>query len=207
VAEPTVTIEIKDDERTDVSLVTTDAVDRDLEVVLPEGGDWSQFLRNPVVTFAHRYDELPVGRALWVKRHRDAMHNGWLAKTRYTVRPEGWEGQWFPDAVWHFVKAGDLPGKSIGFLPLEVSPPRDDEVAERAELSGVRMLIRRWLALEYAVAPVQSNPEALVVEAKADARRDKPRRGTQGADLKKAIEAIDLGAMIRDEIDRLRGRI
>ncbi len=226
IAEPTVTVEISQDERTDISLVTTDAVDRDLEVVLPEGGDWAQFLKNPVVTFAHRYDQLPVGRALWVKRHRDATYNGWLAKTKYTDRPGDWEGQWFPDAVWHFVREGHLPGKSIGFLPLEVSAPTRGEVEKRPELKSVRMLVRKWLALEYAVAPVQSNPEALVISAKraeADEQSRKMVTGTSGEhqqptngeasgashhfSVEEIVAGIDVAAMVAAEIERRVGRV
>jgi len=154
-------MDIKDGERSDISLITNDAVDRDKEVIVPGGGDWKDFRKNPVVTFAHRYDELPVGRALWVKRSPEG--NGWLAKTQYTTKPETWQGDWFPDAVWHMVKSGDLRGKSIGFLPTEMSAPNEKEIADRPELAGVGMMIRRWLALEYAVAPVQSNPDAYVV--------------------------------------------
>lgn len=150
-------------ERMDISLVTTDAVDRDREVMLPQGGDWSQWRKNPAVTFAHKYDELPVGRGLWVKRARESGVNGWLAKTQYTERPAQWEGAWFADAVWHFVKSGDLPGKSIGFLPLAASPPEEKEIRAREELAGVTLIIRKWLALEYAVAPLPSNPDAIAV--------------------------------------------
>ncbi|MCD6404719.1 MAG: hypothetical protein J7M19_02715 [Planctomycetes bacterium] len=218
VAAAAASLEIKDGERADVSLVTTDCVDRDSEVMLPAGGDWSQFLKNPIVTFAHRYDELPVGRALWVKRYRDAEVNGWLAKTRYTERPGDWQGQWFPDAVWHFVKSGDLPGKSIGFLPLEVSPPETDELEKRPALTGVHAVIRRWLALEYAVAPVQSNPEALVVVKEMPAamlsrtgkaslparvRTDPVTRRV----IRQAAAAVDIAKMVSDELDRRRGRV
>lgn len=212
-----VTLEVSEGERTDVSLVTSDAVDRDREVIMPEGGDWSQFLKNPVVTFAHRYDELPVGRALWVKRQRDGAANGWLAKTRYTPRPQGWRGQWFPDAVWHFVRSGDMPGKSIGFLPLEISAPGKDEIDARPEFSAVRTVIRRWLALEYAVAPVQSNPEALVVSAKAPAATTAVRDAATDAanavnavakdEIDLAVGNLDVHLMVADEIERLRGRV
>ena len=52
-------------ERTDVSVINTDAVDREGECVLPGGGDWSGY--NRVVTFAHRYDQLPVGSNWWIR--------------------------------------------------------------------------------------------------------------------------------------------
>lgn len=159
---PQVSLDIKDDERADLSWVTTESIDRDGEVILAKGGDWSQFLQNPVVTFAHRYDQLPVGRSLWVKEHKAKGIKGWMAKTQYTSRPISWEGEWFADAVWHFVHEGDMPGKSIGFIITEAGPPEEKEVRSRPELAGVRTVIRKWLALEYAVAPVQSNPDALV---------------------------------------------
>ena len=164
-AAPALALDIKEGERADISLVTSDAVDRDREVMLPQGGDWKQFKKNPVVTFAHRYDQLPVGRSLWVKRVAEDTMNGWLAKTQYTTRPQEWEGSWFADAVWHFVKSGDMPGKSIGFLPMEASEPQEKEVEARPELAGVGLIIRKWLALEYAIAPVPSNPDAFVIAA------------------------------------------
>jgi hypothetical protein len=145
-------------ERADVSVITSAAVDRDFEVVLPEGVALEQFRKNPVVTFAHRYDILPVGRALWIKLVEQAIK----AKTRYASRPAAWPGEWLPDAVWHMVQAGDLRGKSIGFLPLDGHPPTAEEIRTRPDLARVRWIYTRSLLLEYAVAPVQSNPEALV---------------------------------------------
>ncbi len=154
-------MEIQEGERADISLISTDAVDRDFEVLIPGGADFAQFNKNPVVTFAHRYDELPVGRSLWVKRSKEP--DGWLAKTQYTSRPGDWQGSWFPDAVYHLVKSGDLNGKSVGFIPTEMSSPEEKEIQDRPELAKVSTIIRKWLVLEYAVAPVQSNPDAFVV--------------------------------------------
>ena len=146
-------------ERADVSLITTDAIDRDREVVYPGGIDTAQFeAAGMPVTFAHQYDQLPVGRAAWLQRRS----SGWLAKSLYHARPENWQGDWFPDAVWHLVQSGSLRGKSIGFIPLEYRKPNAAEVKARPELADVRGVIPRSLLLEYAVAPIQSNPDALV---------------------------------------------
>ena len=165
--------DIVEGERADVSLIITGTFDRDREIMLPEGGDWKQFRKNPVVTFNHNYEQLPVGKALWVKRQKGNTPetDGWLAKTRYIAKPVGWEGGWFPDAVWHMIQSGDLPGKSIGFIPLDMREPTEKEVVERPELvkRGSR-IIAKWLALEYAVAPIPTNPDALVTAvAKAKA--------------------------------------
>lgn len=157
-------LEADEDSRTDISLVTTGSVDRDFEVVLPGGGDWSQWRKNPIVTFAHIYDALPVGRGLWVKRQKNdnPIKDGWLAKTQYSTKPPDWPSGWFPDAVFHMTLEKILRGKSVGFIPLEVKPPQEKDIQRRPELAGVRYLITKWIVLEYAVAPVQANPDALI---------------------------------------------
>ena len=160
-------IEVDVDARTDVSMITSNAVDRDNEVVLAAGADWKQFKRNPVVTFAHDYRALPIGRNQWILRQAASKAtaetaDGWLAKTEYASRPPDWEGPWLPDDVLHLVAKGFLPGKSIGFIPTEMRAPEEKEIEARPELVKVSRIITKWLALEYAVATVQSNPDALV---------------------------------------------
>lgn len=149
-------------ERADISVITCGSVDRDSEVLFPAGGDWNQFKRNAVVTFCHQYDQLPVGRCLWVKRSKEENMDGWIAKSTYFTKPDGWEGPWMPDAVWHMIKNQGLKGKSIGFIPAEVRSPNPDEIRKYPELSKVRRVFPKWIAIEYAVCPVQSNPDATV---------------------------------------------
>lgn len=144
-------------ERTDVSVITTDALDRDGEVVLPAGIDWSGY--NRVVTFSHRYDQLPVGSNWWMR----ARGNGLIAKTHYPPKPADWGAAtpWLPSAVLHLMQqpVATCTGKSIGFLPLSIREATADERARRPELSGVP-IIDKAAGLEYAVAPVPCNPEA-----------------------------------------------
>jgi hypothetical protein len=151
------------EDRTEVSAITMDTVDRDFEVVLPKGLDFKQWAKNPVVTFNHLYSELPAGRGLWARQEkRGGAVRGYVAKTQYLNRPQGWEGQWMADAYWHYVKEGYLPGKSIGFIPLEVRPPAEKEIRDRPELAGVKRVISKAMILEYALATVQSNPDAIL---------------------------------------------
>jgi hypothetical protein len=143
-------------ERTDVSVITTDALDRENEVVLPAGGDWSGY--NRVVTFAHRYDQLPVGSNWWIR----PKANGLVAKTHYPDPPKDWAGSpWLPSAILHLMQqpVPTCTGKSIGFVPLNVRSPTGDEVARRSELKHAKV-IDRWVGVEYAVVPVPCNPEA-----------------------------------------------
>jgi len=187
-------MEFSDAEMADISFITTESVDRDGEVMLAAGGDFSQWKRNPIVTWAHQYDSLPVGRGLWIKRDESNGRKGWLAKTGYIGRPANWKGDWFNDAVWHYVRTNNLPGKSIGFIPLEVRPPDEKEIRQRPELAKVRRVIPKWLALEYAVAPVPCNPDTLV-QATAKAR-------AKGIAVPDSLLA-DVGLIIPDEMPRL----
>lgn len=160
-------IEFDENERADVSMVTSASIDRDREIVLPKGVDWSSFKKNPVVSFAHDYRILPVGRAMWWARNKDVKDgdpatDGWLAKTQYLARPAEWKGDWWIDAVWHMVKNKFLPGKSIGFIPLEGRPPSADDIKKAPYMADARFIFTKVHIVEYAVAPVQSNPDALV---------------------------------------------
>lgn len=154
-------IDLVEGERADISVITTDSVDRDREVILPKGIDLKQFRKAGMpVTFAHKYDELPVGRGLWIQQRKDPPRL--IAKTQYHKAPDDWTGPWLPDAVWHLLKNDGLRGKSIGFIPLKIHSPTPDEVRATPEWADVRMVYDEVLLLEYAVAPIQSNPDALV---------------------------------------------
>jgi hypothetical protein len=156
--------ELNPGERSDVSWITTESVDRTGEVVRARGMDDLQFQANPLVTLGHAYDLPPVGRSLWRRRVRDGRLAGVKAKTRYPDRPEAWPAgdPWVPDKVFALVQAGLLQGKSIGFLPTKVHFPEDREIQENAWEGNVRLVIDEWLLLEYACVFLPANQDALV---------------------------------------------
>jgi hypothetical protein len=121
--------EVNPGERSDVSWITTEAVDRDTEVVLARGLNDSQFVLNPIVTLNHAYGAAPVGKSLWRKRYRDGDTVGIKAKTLYPDAPDTWPSSevWPPDKVFAMVQAGLLNAKSIGFLPLKIHFPDANE--------------------------------------------------------------------------------
>jgi len=147
-------------ERADVSIITTDAVDRDGECILPAGGDWSGY--NSVVPFCHSYVELPVGSCEWMRPATTADGDGIAAKTVYPPKPADWgDAPWLPSAVLHLMQqpVPTCTGKSIGFLPLHKREATRDELSRRPELSGVP-IIDRWAGIEYSVVPVPCNAQA-----------------------------------------------
>ncbi|AWM39789.1 hypothetical protein C1280_24140 [Gemmata obscuriglobus] len=141
-------------ERVDTSRVTTRLMDRDCEIVLPEGIELDSYRQNPIVLWGHDQDR-PCGKCLWIKPDADGL----IAKTYYTPRPEAYQGEWLPDFVFSMVQAEVLKGKSIGFIPLEM---REPEPAEVEANPAVQCVITRSLLLEYSVVSIPSNPAALV---------------------------------------------
>ena len=174
--------ELNPGERSDVSWISTESVDRTGEVVIARGMNDAQFQANPLVTLGHAYWLPPVGRSLWRKRARDGDRVGVKAKTQYPARPDAWPGDdpWPPDKVFALVQAGLLQGKSIGFLPVKVHVPDDQEVAKNGWGNGVALVIDEWLLLEYACVFLPANQDALV-EAVSKGSLDLP------ADLLRAL--------------------
>jgi hypothetical protein len=160
--------EVNPGERSDVSWISTQTPDRLGDVVMAHGMNDSQFHANPIVTLGHAYNLPPVGRSLWRKRVKDGAPPagvvGIKAKTIYPPCPESWPvaGAWPPDQAFALVQAGLLVGKSIGFLPLKVHIPDEDEVKDNGWSERVGLVIDEWLLLEYACVSLPANQEALV---------------------------------------------
>jgi hypothetical protein len=225
--------ELNPGERSDVSWITTESIDRTGEVVVARGMDDAQFQGNPLVTLGHAYWLPPVGRSLWRKRARDGELVGVKAKTQYPPRPDAWPASdpWPPDKVLALVQAGLLQGKSIGFLPTKVHVPDEKEVSRNNWQEPVSLVIDEWLLLEYACVFLPANQDALV-EAVSKGSIDIPPdlRDALGLEqlqqprsiaftpweevervIARRVEAIDFLALTQQAIqrgfDKARGRI
>ena len=202
-------------ERTDVSFITTDALDRDGEVILPQGGDWSTY--NRVVTFAHRYDQLPVGSNWWIR----PKGNGLIAKTHYPQKPDDWgDAPWLPSAVLHLMRqpVPTCTGKSIGFLPTHVRGATPQEIERRPEMRNVPV-IDRWVGVEYAVVPVPCNPDAemqavakgielgLIDEPLMRLISESAQPRPESPPLTAAVVRARVMRHIRDQFEQLTGRV
>lgn len=228
--------ELNPGERSDVSWISTEAVDRQGEVVRAQGMDDRQFAANPLVTLGHAYWLPPVGRSLWRKVVRDGPRLGIKAKTVYPPRPASWPAQdpWPPDQVLALVQAGLLQGKSIGFLPLKVHAPSEEEIAAHG-WQGCQLVIDEWLLLEYACVFLPANQDALV-EAVAKGQVCLPTELAQALGLKdlavlaprfaaapqvvrhtplsqieaalcRRLEQLDWSQLVQAALERLRGQV
>ena len=126
--------------------VSNESVDRDGDIVKQSGVDWKNFMKNPVVLFAHNSKELPIGKGLQVRRvgTKTLMDIGFAAAD---ANPKA-------DQVLKLLDGGFLNASSIGFVPLE---------AARVDTKGrTGFDITKAEALEFSIVPVPANPDALV---------------------------------------------
>lgn len=150
------TEDINEADRTIVGFITTEAIDRDNEVVIARGVDESNFRMNPVVAWCHDYKVPSIGKNLWIKPGELNGKNGLIAKTKYATTPRA-------DEIWQLRKGGFLQGYSIGFLPKtgKYGPPTESETKAFPTWKNARTIIREWELLEYSDVLIPCNQEAL----------------------------------------------
>lgn len=155
---------ISNSQRSDISWISEESMDRSGDIVLANGMDDSLFGANPVVTLNHNYELAPVGLSAWRKPSTESGFKGIKAKTVYPTRPDSLPENipWIPDQIFALVQTGLLAGKSIGFLPLTVRNPTSQEIRDTPNLINVNLIIEKWLLLEYACCAFPAQPHALV---------------------------------------------
>jgi len=129
-----------EDERSVTARVSTPDVDRDGEIILSEGIDVSEYQKNPVLLWAHRYEIAPIGKALWAK----ADKGGLICKFQFAPTQ-------FADEVYQLYRGGYMRAFSIGFIPLDY----DSKTKTHKRVS----------LLEVSAVPVPANQNATVMEA------------------------------------------
>lgn len=124
--------------------ITTSDVDRENDVISADGWELDNYLRNPVVLFAHDYHQPPVG----VSRELTRTERGLSSICEFAEAKD----YAFAGTIAALVRMGALRATSVGFRTLEWSY---DEVR-----SGVNFT--RQELLEYSIVPVPANPHALI---------------------------------------------
>jgi HK97 family phage prohead protease len=138
------------------AMISTEAVDRQGDIVRATGAQLGNYLKNPVVLWAHDYSQPPVARALSVE-----IVPGEGIKATFQF-PE-WGSNPQADVVRRLWQAGFLNATSIGFIPLK-SRPVDGEKDEDFWWTPQEYL--SWELLEFSIVPVPANQEALRLAVK-----------------------------------------
>jgi phage head maturation protease len=149
-------IKIDEEKRTIDGVISTEAIDRDNEVVVARGLDLTDYHKNPVVLFMHDpycvIGKCNDGPKL---RKRGGMTE-MVATTKFAETD-------LANEVFELAKGEFLRGISIGMAPYSVdrSPPEPKEIRKRPELASVRYMIRKAELAEFSFVTVPANPDAL----------------------------------------------
>lgn len=158
-----------DVERVIEHTISSLTVDREGEVLIPKGVKYDNFLKNPVVLFAHNYKSPPIGKCLELRVEDDRI----IAKTEFAKTSLGEE-------LYYLVKEGFLKGWSVGFIPIKET--------DKKVLEGQRgKTYEEWELVEYSLVPVPSNPEALTLAVQ---------KGLKVEEVKSIMEEIEKKGVI-----------
>lgn len=140
--------------------ISTTAIDRDGDVILPSGLDASDFRKNPVVLMQHDQDRV-LGKATNLRTTPNAV----IAEVEFAARPKTLpeNAEWPPDTVLDLFQQGVLKAFSVGFqVPAGgVREASEKDVARFGD--GVRSVITNWKLLEFSVVSVPANQDALAL--------------------------------------------
>jgi HK97 family phage prohead protease len=123
-------------------------LDRFDERIDPAGWDLSQYLKNPVIEWAHRYDIPAIGRADSITVDDIGLH-GTVVFNRKDYDPFGW-------GIGERVKAGVIRAGSVGFRILEIEIPSKEDSKD-----GTTLIFKKQELLEFSICNVPANPWAL----------------------------------------------
>jgi len=118
-------------------VASSNAVDRDGDVLDPKGWDLKNFQTNPVLLWSHNASELPIGKVLDVHTEGDEL----IAEVKFADHT-------FAGEVEKLVRNGFINTTSVGFMPQEVEAK--EALTSKQEL------------LELSFVNVPSNPTATV---------------------------------------------
>ncbi len=129
-----------------VCVATTDDLDLDGEVVLPDGADWSYFEKNRVVFLDHSYGS---SQAVATLRNIKRQGNGWVCRATLLNDPQNENVR----IVKTLAEAGVL-GMSIGFTVTDAGQPTP---MEQKAYPGADYIIRKWNAVEVSYTAMPCN--------------------------------------------------
>jgi HK97 family phage prohead protease len=144
-------------------VISTGAVDRDRDVIDPQGWQLDNYRKNPVVLWAHNSWDLPIARTLEMGVSGDQL--------TATAEFAGADVYPFADTVYQLLKGGYLRATSVGFRPLTYNY---NDARGGIDFSTQELL-------EFSVCPVPANPQCLM---------DAKRKGVELTPLKSWAEQV-----------------
>lgn len=137
-------------------IISTDAVDRQMDRVMQDGWILDNYLRNPVVLFGHDDSEPPVGKCISI-----GLEDGQL-KAVVQFMPGDYPVYGAKaEAIYRMCCEGFLNATSVGFRPVEFQMTTDPARGAHDFDGGGCDFITAEL-VEFSIVSVPCNPEALI---------------------------------------------
>src|SRR3990172_8554104 len=92
--------------------ISTKTVDRDKDMVDPEGWELANYNKNPIILFAHDNTRPPIGRAPGTRIGKGKL----MADAEFMDTDIDTSG--FSDMIYRMLKGWFLKATSVGFIPL-----------------------------------------------------------------------------------------
>jgi len=159
--------ETLDDEYAIIQYVSTRDVDRDKEILDPDGALLDEFRLAPQVLWGHNWVEPPIAKDEWIES--DGI--GIKAKTIYAF-----EEYDFAATIYKLRRGGFQNTSSVGFVPMEwvdrdtenwketVAALKDKWEVKPSYFKDTQRIYTKWLLLEHSDVSVASNVNALTLQ-------------------------------------------
>lgn len=146
-------------ERTVRFKISSEVVDRDGDILIAKGCDFTNFAKNPQFLAFHNYREYPLGIPKnWGVEGDSVYCDVYFPKLEElaTDAEQASEKAKLVDFTYHCYKTGMLNAVSVGFIPKEASPLKEGgkEITE-------------WELLEFSAVSVPANQDALAQAVKS----------------------------------------
>lgn len=146
-----VTKGVDEGKRTAQFVISTGDVDRDNDIINPQGWELESFKSNPVVLWAHNSSLPPIGKAIELAVKGRGSKKKLIATAQFATRAQ----HELADTVFQLIAGGFLNATSVGFQPID------------AEWNGERggFDFKSQELHEFSVVPVPANPQAVLTAA------------------------------------------
>jgi HK97 family phage prohead protease len=124
-------------------------LDRYGERIDPLGWDFKQYIKNPVIQWAHCFHIPAIGRAENIHVDKDGLHGSLIFNDK-AYDQFGW-------SIGERVKYGIICAGSVGFRVLEIEIPSAADSRD-----GTSLIYRKQELLEFSVCNVPANPFAMI---------------------------------------------
>ena len=163
------------EERTVRFKISSEVVDRDGDILIAKGCDFTNFAKNPQFLNFHNYHEFPLG----IPKNWGVEGNAVYCDVYFptinelsTNPAEASEKAKLVDFTYHCYKTGMLNAVSVGFIAKDADPNK--------ETGG--FIIKDWELLEFSAVAVPANQDAIAQAVKSF--------GESGNDIVDPIERI-----------------